>query len=202
MRDGFASFEKRAERERVLGVAFDPAEFTMWFRPPKPTLQVQTPEPFLSLFQGSDAGGPLVEVVLMGSTGAESLAEFQQNAFTALKAALKFPDQDPDRIPDPQSFTSMHDNSVMTFELHQGAGKRQIQPAGGGAANALDYQWLIYFGEEQTQKLMVCFIIPDSKYIEFQKALPPSMESIAFASKVPIARQSGGGAAGSAGGNF
>lgn len=200
MKDGFATFEKRAERERLLGVAFQPAgDFSMWIRPPNPTIKVATPDQFFDQFivwfQGSDPGGPLIEVILKGSAGAESLAEFQQNAFTALKAAQKFPAQDPDRIPDPQSFTSMHDNSVMSFELHQGTGKRQVAAAGGAAGNPIDYQWLIYLGEDQAQKVMVCFIIPDTKYIEFQKALTTCMESFAFAGRVPLAQQSGGGAA-------
>lgn len=189
----FANFEKRAELDRLLGVEFPAAgEFSMWIRPPKPTSLVQTPEQFLALFQGSDLGGPLIEVIIMGSAGVESLGDFQQNAFNALKGAQKFPQQDPERIKDPQSFTSMHDRSAMSFDLYQGAGKRQIQAAGGAAANPIDYQWLIYFGEEQTQKIMVCFIIPDSKYIEFQNALTKCMESLALSGKVAIAQQGGG----------
>ena len=134
MKDGFANFEKRAERERLLGVYFQPAgDFSMWIRPPNPTSIVATPdkfaEQFIVWFQGSDPGGPLIEVILKGSAGAESLAEFQQTAFKSLRDAAKFPPQEPDRIPDPQSFSSMHDNSPMTFELYQGAGKRQIAAA-------------------------------------------------------------------------
>jgi hypothetical protein len=195
MKDGFANFERRAERERLLGLAFDAAgDFSVWFRPPNPTSLVATPEQFLALFQGSDPNGPIIEVILMGSGGAESLAEFQANALNALKATQKYPAQDPDKIQEPQSFTSMHDNSVLTFDLYQSAGKRQIQAAGAAAASPLDYQWLIYFGEEQPQKIMVCFIIPDSKYSEFQKALTTCMESLALGSKVPAARQGGGAA--------
>lgn len=201
MKDGFLNFEKRAERDRLLGVVFHPpGEFSMWIRPPNPTSIVETPEQFLAWFQGSDAGGPLIEVILMGSRGAETLAEFQTNAYTALKAAQKFPPQDPEKVQEPQTFTSMHDNSVMTFDLYQGAGQRQIPAAGGAAANPIAYQWLVYFGEEQAQKIMVCFIIPDSKYSDFQKALTTCMESLALAGKVQIAQQGGGGGAPAGGG--
>jgi len=195
MKDGFANFERRAERERLLGEAFQPVgEFQMWIRPPNPTTRVAIPEAlldqFVTWFQGSDPGGPLIEVIIKGSGGSESIAEFQTAAYAALKAAEKFPLQDPEKVPDPQSFTSMHDNRAMTFDLYQGTGKRQTQ----GAAAPVDYQWLIYFGEEQTQKIMVCFVIPDSKYSDFQKALTTCMESLALAGKVALALQGGGGA--------
>ena len=195
MKDGFANFEKRAERERMLGLAFQPAgDFPMWIRPPNPTILVATPDQFadqfIAWFQGSDPGAPVIEVILKGSAGAESLTDFQQNAYNALKAAQKFPAQDPERI-DPQSFASMHDNSVMAFEQYQAGGKRQVQ----GAASTVDYQWFIFFGEEQTQKIMVCFIVPESKYVEFYRGpLTKCMESLAMGAKVPLAVQTGGGA--------
>jgi hypothetical protein len=193
MEAGFKDFEKRAERERLLGQFFQPAgEFSMWIRPPNPTTLVATPEQFadqfIAWFQGGDPGGPLIEVLLKGSGGAESMAEFQTAAFNSLKAAQKFPPQDPEKTQEPQTITSMHDNTTMTFDLYHGAGK--------SAGTNVDCQWLLYFGEEQSQKIMVCFIIPDAKYVpggDFLKAMTMSLESLALASKVAIAQQGGGG---------
>jgi hypothetical protein len=193
MNAGFASYAKRAERERMLGPAIQPeGDFAMSIRPPNPTTLVQTPPPFLLWFQTTDATQPLVELLIMGSGGMESLAEFQQTAFNALKAAAKFPPQDPDRI-DPLEVTSMHDNSKMTFEQFQGAGNRQLQQ---GAA-PVGYQWFIFFGEDQSQKIMLCYIIPDSKYPDFYRdELRLSLESLALATKVSLAAGGGGAGAG------
>ena len=201
MTDGVKSFEKRAQRERLLGPSFDPAgDFQMWFRPPLPTTLVATPEAvadqFVVWFQGSEPSGPLIQVLIKGSAGTETLAEFQANAYNSLKAASKFPPQDPEKVQDPQTIYSMHDNSLMTFELYHVIGNHSIPPTPGAAPTAVSCHWLIYFAEDQTQKIMVCYIIPDSKYIpesDLLAAMTMSLESLALASKVPIARQSGAG---------
>ena len=200
MRDGFENFEKRAAREAMLGEAFQPAgDFPMWIRPPKPTSLVATPDQFadqfIAWFQGADAGGPLIEVILKGSAGAETLAEFQQGAFNALRAASKFPPQDPERSQEPPEITSMHDNAKMPFDLYQGVGQRQVPGAGGAAGKAAEYQWLIFVGEEQTQKILICFIVPTEKYVEFYRGpLTRCLESLALGGKVATASQTGGGA--------
>ena len=90
----------------------------------------------------------------------------------------------------------MHDNSVMNFDLYQGVGQRQIPAAGGAPGKPVEYQWLIFVGEEQTQKIMVCFIVPTDKYVEFFRGpLTKCLESLALGGKVANAAQTGGGAA-------
>ena len=194
----FDNWEKLAELDRLLGEPFHPAEFAMWIRPPKPTQMVQTPEQFVVWFQGNDAGGALIEVLVIGSSGQETMDDFRQNAFSALKAAQKWPAQDPSKEVEPQKFQCLHGGET-SFDLYHGSGQRQTQ-TGGAPATPVPYQWLIYFGEEAQQKVMICFIVPDAAYSNFGPALMKCMESLALSSKVGVAEASGGAPAPRSGG--
>ena len=182
------NFERRAQLDRLLGPAFDSntAEFPLWVRPPKPTqlralTEEQKQQNFLGVFQGGDTGGPLLEFVLIGSAGEESLQEFIQKSFAAMNSAQKGPGTEVPRR-DPATVNSMHGGTT-SYEVFSTGGQRQAP----GAA-PVGYQWVYYFTEDSRQKLMLAFIVPDSNYSAFTNGMQSCLESVALGSKVNYAR--------------
>jgi hypothetical protein len=186
MQAQMARFERDAEYDRVLDVPFESVpEFPMWIRPPKPTERRKLDDlegVFLGLFQGTHPGGALIEVLVMGSAGSETMSEFEQKAFEALNKANKGSGGELKRQ-DPASVNCMHGGQT-SFEVYSGGGARQFQ----GAATPTNYQWVCYFAEEGTQKVMIAFIVPDNDYTAFADAMVKCLESLALGSKVSAAR--------------
>jgi hypothetical protein len=182
-----ARFEKEAEYERLLGPPFEgTAEFPMWIRPPKTTqlraLPAGAEGVLLGLFQG-DAGATMVEFIIIGSVGNETLSEFEQKAFADLNKTGKGPGVELKRQ-EAVVVPCMHGGDT-NFDLFSIGAARQLTT--GGAPTTC--QWLCYFAEEQTQKIMLAFIIPDSIYKEFgEGAMTKCLESLALSSKVSAAR--------------
>jgi hypothetical protein len=187
MRAQMSRFARDAEYDRLLGPAFElGGEFPVWVRPPLPTslraLPADLEGVFLGLFQGNQGGGPLIEVVLMGGAAVDTTSEFQQKAFAALATAGKGPGGDLTKQ-EPATVTCMH-GGTSQFEVFSGGAKRTLP----GSAAPVDYQWVCYFTEEGTQKLMLAFIIPDADYSNFGNAMVKCLESVALAGKVSAAR--------------
>ncbi len=197
MRYTFDNWEKIAELNRLLGPAFESpnTEFPLWFRPPKPTelrgLPAELETVFIGLFQGNEASGNLIEVVIMGSAGTESLQEFEQKSFAALNTAQRGPGIASSKQ-ESADVACMHGGNTL-YEVFSVGGERAVASQTGQAANA-GYQWVFYFTEEPPQKVLIAFIIPDAQYESFTNALVKSLESLALSSKVGIAQGGGGGA--------
>jgi hypothetical protein len=186
MRAQVERFEREAEYNRVLGPAFEgTAEFPMWVRPPQATEYRATPKELeglcLGLFQGNLGSGPLIELVIMGSMGSESLGEFQQKSFGDLNKAGKGLGSELKRQ-EPASVSCLHGGQT-TFEVFSDGAARQL-PTGGPT----NYQWVCYFAEEGTQKVMLGFIVPDSDYTAFADPMVKCLESLALSGKVSAAR--------------
>jgi hypothetical protein len=189
MRSQMDRFEREAEYDRVLGPAFEgTAEFPMWVRPPKLTelraLPAELEGVFLALFQ-SQGTGPLIEFIVIGSAGPESLNEFEQKAFASLNKGGKGPGGELKRQ-EPVAVACLHGGET-TFDLYSGGAARQLA----GAATATNYQWVCYFAEEGSQvnqKVMLAFIVPDDQYTAFSGAMVKCLESLALSGKVSAAR--------------
>jgi hypothetical protein len=187
MQQRMSRFEKDAEYDRLLGDPFDgTADFAIWVRPPKATTRRALPAELegaaIGLFQGTEGTSALIEVIITGSAGPESLGDFEQKSFAALNKAGKGPSSELKRQ-DPAEVPCMHGGTT-AFEVYSGGAARQVA----GAAAATNYQWVCYFAEEGAQKIMVAFIVPDDIYTAFSPAMIKCLESLALAGKVSVAR--------------
>jgi hypothetical protein len=181
--------------DSALGDRFDHIEdFTVSIRVPKGVQALEPPQDFLGLLQG---GSPPLEVIIFGSTGQETLAEFQQVAVGKLNQAQKGPGQAAQPLPD-QTVTTLYGNQLQ-MKLLGANSQRNLAPAG-AAANSVPYFWHMYFAEEGSQKVMIAFLTPEAKFAEYQEAINLSLQTLALASKFSQAQSQGSPAAVPAGG--
>ncbi len=158
----------------TLGDWFDHTDdFIVRIRAPKGLQVVEPPKGFIGLLRG---GYPPVELVVLGSAGAESLAEFQEWAISQLNTAQMGPAQVPEKIEDVEVATPF--GSTFRMELFvRSRSPRNL------SANSVPYNWLLYFAEEGPQKVMIGYVIPDARYEQFSRALQQSLETLALSSK-------------------
>lgn len=185
MRQQMSRFEQDAVYDRFLGPAFEQGgEFPMWIRPPKATTLRALPKELegvaLGLFQ-SDGSAALIEFVAMGSSGTETLGDFEQKSFAAMEKGGKGPGVELNRQA-AAAIRTMH-GSDMSFDVFSNGAARQA-----GSGTPVNYQWVYYFTEEGSQKVMLAFIIPDSSYATFSETMVKCLESLALGSKVAAAR--------------
>lgn len=195
MEEGFKTYESRAELGRLLGDAYSPpGEFQMQIRPPKPAGPVQVPEDRKDLVAWFQGGDPILDLVVMGSSGPESLQEFRRVALGNLQAkhAAPAPTDYADR--EPQIDDSLYPTGgKLTFEFCLIESNRQIAAA---PAPAVAYDWIIYFTEEGQQKVMLAYIVHAQKYPELFPAIERSRQSLLLGGKVAAAQGGGGSARG------
>jgi hypothetical protein len=178
-------FELRAQYDQYLGDPFQPpGDFPVWIRPPKVTTLRALPKELegvlLGLFQGNEAGGNLIEFVIIGSVGDETLTDFVQKSMEAMNKAGKGPGAELSKR-DPATVPCMHGGET-SFDVYSGGATRQLP----GAAPA-NYQWVYYFTEEGRQKILLAFVIPDENYTAMTNPMVKSLESLALSSKIGAA---------------
>jgi hypothetical protein len=194
MERGFATYAIRKELDDLLGPNFQPAvEFPVIFRPIKVTEPKGVPEDRKDLLAWCQGGDPLVELIVMGSAGNESLAEFRRVAFEALQAKHGGPAPADFAEQPAQEDDSLYGGKI-TFEFFSIQTQRQVAGAQGAPPQAVAYNWLVYFTEDGQQKVMLAYVVPDSKYAELYPAVSRSRQSLAIGARVGVAQ--GGAPAG------
>jgi hypothetical protein len=187
-------WERSQQLEAMLGSEVRHAEIPIALRPLKPTALVETPPELaadtppkcLWVFQGDT---PPLEVIVAGSSGDQSLPQFQAEALAKLNATGKGPG-DAAQKGDNQTIDNMY-YGPMTMELYSAQAPRTLSQG----AQPVVYDWFIYFFEDAPHKVMVAFIIPDAKYADYTLPMVTSLGTLAVGAKVGSAPLPPGGRA-------
>ncbi len=187
MVNNFSNYERRAQLDAALSAAYRPPnEFPMWIRPIKPTDPVQVPEERKDLVAWFQDAGAQLEVIVMGSAGPESLLEFQRVAIGNVNTAHLGPTGDQLTPLPPESTNAVYGGQA-SFERFSGETSRQV----GQNAQPVAYNWQYYFAEDGSQKVMIVFVVPQSRFAELQKAMDLSASTLALGSNLAKAEASG-----------